>query len=180
MRGAYFLCSRRRWTVSGGNEGLRGANVSFEEYMRNWYKRAVVSLSVRILWEWRLGRVWHVQSCRCGVMVVANSTGRTAWKMVGWEKAAIISLYSINGQDFRRVRKIVKGDLLARCLSVFPLRTTQFPKDGFSLNLFEDFRKSVEKIKISLNSDKSFTFMIISLWILLRMRNVSDKSCLEN
>jgi hypothetical protein len=50
------------------------------------------------------------------------------------------------------------------------------------------FRKSVEKIQVSLKSDKNngtlhedlCTFMIISCWILLRMRNVSDKSYREN
>jgi len=50
------------------------------------------------------------------------------------------------------------------------------------------FRKSVEKIQVSLKSYKiAFTlhedlstFMTISLSVLLRMRNVSDKSCREN
>ena len=50
------------------------------------------------------------------------------------------------------------------------------------------FRKFVEKIQISLKSDKNtgtlhedvFTFMTISRSILLRMRNVLDKSCREN
>jgi hypothetical protein len=49
-------------------------------------------------------------------------------------------------------------------------------------------RKSLEKIKISLQSDNNngilhedlCTFMAISRWILLRMRNVSDKSCTQN
>ena len=50
------------------------------------------------------------------------------------------------------------------------------------------FRKSIEKtlfhynmtnITGSLHNDQH-TFMIISRWILLRMRNVSDKSCREN
>jgi hypothetical protein len=50
------------------------------------------------------------------------------------------------------------------------------------------FRKFVEKIQISLKSDKNtgtlhediFTFMTISRSILLRMRNVLDKSRREN
>jgi hypothetical protein len=54
-------------------------------------------------------------------------------------------------------------------------------------DLFASFRKSVEKIQISLKSDKNkgyftwnvFTFMTISHWILLRIRNVLDKSCRE-
>jgi hypothetical protein len=51
---------------------LRGANVSFEEYMRNWYKRAVVSLSVRIIRERRLGRVWQA----CAELQVLCNGGR--------------------------------------------------------------------------------------------------------
>jgi hypothetical protein len=50
------------------------------------------------------------------------------------------------------------------------------------------FRKSVEKIQASLKSDQNnvtlredqYTFFIISHSVLLRMRNVSDKSCREN
>jgi hypothetical protein len=44
------------------------------------------------------------------------------------------------------------------------------------------FRKSVEKIHVSLISDKNngyFTFMVISRSVLHRMRNVSDRSCRE-
>ena len=50
------------------------------------------------------------------------------------------------------------------------------------------FRRSVRKIQFSLKSDKisgtlhedQFKFLIISRSVLLRMRNVSDKSCREN
>ena len=50
------------------------------------------------------------------------------------------------------------------------------------------FRKSDGKIQILLKSDQNYaylhddqyTFMIISRWILLRMRNVSHKICWEN
>jgi len=49
------------------------------------------------------------------------------------------------------------------------------------------FRKSVKKIQVCLKSDKIkdtlhedlWTFMIVSRPILIRMRNVSDKSCRE-
>jgi hypothetical protein len=48
------------------------------------------------------------------------------------------------------------------------------------------FRKSVEKIQVSLKSEKNngalyttYTFMIISRSIILEMRNVSDKCCRE-
>jgi hypothetical protein len=50
------------------------------------------------------------------------------------------------------------------------------------------FRKSVEKVQVSLKSDNNngtlrkdlCTFMVISRWILIRMRNVSDYICREN
>jgi hypothetical protein len=50
------------------------------------------------------------------------------------------------------------------------------------------FRKSVEKIQVSLKSDKTegivheyqHIFTILSRSFLLRMRNVTDKSCTEN
>jgi hypothetical protein len=73
--------------------------------------------------------------------------------------------------------------------SVRPHGTTRLPLDGFSCNLiFECFRKSVEKIRVSLQPDKNtgtfpedqYTFLIISCSFLLRMRNVSQKSCREN
>ena len=73
--------------------------------------------------------------------------------------------------------------------SVCPHGTTHLPPDGFSLHsIFEYFRKIVEKIQVSLTFDKNngyftwrqYTFFIISRSFLLRMRNVSDKSCREN
>jgi len=53
---------------------------------------------------------------------------------------------------------------------------------------FSVFRKSVDKIQVSLNLTRTigtlhedhFTFLIISRSILLRMRGVSDKICREN
>ena len=50
------------------------------------------------------------------------------------------------------------------------------------------FRKSVEKIQVSLKSDKNngtfhkdqYKFLVTSRSFLLRMRNLSDKSCREN
>ena len=54
--------------------------------------------------------------------------------------------------------------------------------------LFSFFRKYVETIQVLLNSltiiitlyEDVFIFMAISRWILLRMKNVSNKSCREN
>ena len=55
-------------------------------------------------------------------------------------------------------------------------------------DIWELFEKSFENIQVSLKYDKNngtlhkdlCTFMIISHWILRRMRNVSDRSCREN
>ena len=55
-------------------------------------------------------------------------------------------------------------------------------------DIWDFLEKSVEKIEVSLKSDKSkgcftwilFTSMTISRWFLLRMRNVSNESCIEN
>jgi hypothetical protein len=54
--------------------------------------------------------------------------------------------------------------------------------DYHDIGYFSIFRKSVEKIQVSFKSDKNnhYTFLIISRSVLLRMRNVSDKSCREN
>ena len=57
---------------------------------------------------------------------------------------------------FRRVCKIAK-ETSSTVICVRPYGTTRLLPDGFSRNLvFEDFfRKSVEKIKMSLKSDKN-------------------------
>jgi hypothetical protein len=77
---------------------------------------------------------------------------------------------------------------LSFSLSVCSLGTTRLPKCGFSWiwNL-SIFRKYVEKIQVSLTSDKNngylilrhMNFMIICHCILLRMRIVSEKKGTE-
>jgi hypothetical protein len=66
---------------------------------------------------------------------------------------------------------------------------TQLPEDRFSWNsMLSIFRKSVEKIQTWLKSDRNkgyFTWrpqriFIISRPVLLRTRNISDKSCRDN
>jgi hypothetical protein len=72
--------------------------------------------------------------------------------------------------------------------SVRPYGKTRFPLDGFSLNLTSDdvskvYREnsSFPKIRITgvLHEDLR-TFTLIPRRILLKTRNVSDKSCREN
>ena len=103
------------------------------------------------------------------------------------------SLYRISNavrrEHFRRVRKIAKSDykLCRVCLSI--LMELGFHWTDFHETLYLSiFRKSVDKVEVWLKSDKNngyFTWrpmfiLIVSLWILLRMSNVSDKSCREN
>jgi hypothetical protein len=75
-------------------------------------------------------------------------------------------------------------------LSVRPHGTPRLQLDGFSWNLiFDDFSKirrensnfhlNLKRITGTLH-EYLCTFMIISRWILLRMRNVSHKSCRVN
>ena len=80
---------------------------------------------------------------------------------------------------------------LSACLSVrpfdWPHGITQLPLEGFNWILYFSFfvfRKSVYRFQVSLKSDKNggglCTCVTISLWILLIMRNISDKSSGEN
>jgi hypothetical protein len=81
---------------------------------------------------------------------------------------------------FRRLRKTEKSLTFP---SIRP-HGTRLQLDGFSRNLvFSIFRKCVNKIQISLNSDnnngyftwKRVTFMIVCFWIILKGRNIWDK-----
>ena len=94
--------------------------------------------------------------------------------------------------SFRRVCEIAKSEYYLRVRpSVRPHLTTGLLLDGFSWNLmflmfcFEKLSinfKCHENLKVitgTLHEDQN-TFLIISRSILLRMRNVSDKSCREN
>jgi hypothetical protein len=93
---------------------------------------------------------------------------------------------------FWRFHKIAKiyNLLLHVCPSVFPHGRTRITLHGFSLNLiFENFSKICRenssfvknrtKITDTLHEDQ-YTFFIISRSFLLRMRNVSERSCREN
>jgi len=85
---------------------------------------------------------------------------------------------------FGIVRKVAQKATISFVMSVSP-RGTRLPPDEFSWNLIYEFffLKPVEKIPVSLKSDKNkgyFTcrpiyIFIISHSVLLRMRNVSHK-----
>ena len=83
----------------------------------------------------------------------------------------------------------VMSVLLSASLSVCPHGTTRLPPDEFSRNLiFHNFRKFVKIFKFHLTliritstlHEDLCTFMIICHWSLLRIRNVSDKTCRGN
>jgi len=72
-------------------------------------------------------------------------------------------------------------------LSVRPHGTTRLPWNAFSCNLIpECFQNTVAKFQVSLTGitgtvhEDQYTFLIISRSVVLRMRNVSVKSCRRN
>ena len=114
-----------------------------------------------------------------------------------------ISKYQYCGSDFSRYSKLTdlyyarsqnyEIYLLAlSCPSVCPsVRVEQLCSEWADYHEIwhaSIFWKSVEKIQVSLKSDKNdvflhdnrYTFLITSRSLLLRMRHVSDKSCIEN
>lgn len=89
---------------------------------------------------------------------------------------------------FRRDRKIVKSDYLARyiCPSVYPHRTTRLPMNVFyEIRYFSVFRKYFEKFIFWLQSYRNnctlledlCTLMAITGWIILGFKNGSDTNC---
>jgi len=79
--------------------------------------------------------------------------------------------------------------VMSVCPSVRPHGTARLPLDGFSWNLVYEyfFLNFVDKIQLPLKSAKNngyFSWRPMHIktarWILLRMRNVSNKSCREN
>jgi len=91
---------------------------------------------------------------------------------------------------FKRLRKFAKSDCSLRHirLSVRLQQFGSFWKDFVQTWYLSVFRKSFEGIQISLKSAKNngnlcediWTFMVISGWVVCRMRNVSDKNWIKN
>jgi hypothetical protein len=93
---------------------------------------------------------------------------------------------------FTKLRKATISSIIYVCLSVclsFRMQQLGSHWTDFHETLYLSiFRKSVEKIQDSLIPDKNngtlnddlCTFITVSRWILLRVINVSDKSCREN
>jgi hypothetical protein len=113
------------------------------------------------------------------------------------ERTVMISLNSANWLSvgaFPKLRKATISFAITVRLTVRPSvrlhGTSRLQLDGFSLNLIVGyFRKSVQKKSSCINvwqeqrvlyMNINAHFLIISRSFLLRMRNVSDKSCREN
>ena len=82
-----------------------------------------------------------------------------------------------------------QNQLRCICPSVCPHETTLLPLGGFSWNfIFEDFLANPSrKFKFGYNTTRitgtlheDLRTFVISQWIILRMRNVSDRRCREN
>ena len=92
--------------------------------------------------------------------------------------------------NFSGVRKTATSDHWLQFCPGRPNGTTLLPLDGFLMEFDTRvfFEKLSRKLKFhynlptitgTLHADR-YTFLIISRSVLLRMRNVSDKSCTEN
>jgi hypothetical protein len=91
---------------------------------------------------------------------------------------------------FRCIRKIAKSDYLLChiCLSIHIKQINFHWMDLIKYDIWTLFEEVKSKIQVSLKSDKSNgslnedlrTFTIVSCWICLRMRNISDKNCRKN
>jgi hypothetical protein len=83
--------------------------------------------------------------------------------------------------------RMLPSSCLSVCLSAW-INSAPRCTDFEEILYLRLFRKSVEKIPVSLKSDKNngyftwrlFIFMTISRWLLRRIRNVSSKSCRKN
>ena len=98
-----------------------------------------------------------------------------------WMDLCIHSPIRCLGVVFMRVRKIAKSNSWLWHVCPFAWRNWIFDIGVFLANLPRKFKFhwNLTRITGSLHEDVC-TFVIISRWILLRMWNVSDKSCTEN
>jgi hypothetical protein len=102
----------------------------------------------------------------------------------------IITLCGQNVEFFGAFAKLRKATIvIVMCQSVRPHVTTRLPLVGFSWNsVIEYFSKLCRENSMFINIGQELAlyvktdvhFLIISLSVLLRMRNVSDKRCTEN
>jgi len=128
---------------------------------------------------------------------------------VGWTRCSVVLILASNGVGGIKQYKIVFLDAFAKlrkatisfvtcpyvCLSVCPHGKTRLPLDGFARNLIFNCISNFcpEKVKVQLKSDTNKRHSIcrptcmytcntvcLSVWMLLIIRYVWDKSCTEN
>jgi hypothetical protein len=136
---------------------------------------------------WIVWTLWRSGCCE------ENTGSRVNWSTVvtqgtklcySWEDQILRNLK--NNSICRCVRKIAQNAVYF-FMSVCPHGTTRLPLDEFSWKFYLSmFRKTCQGNSSFINiwqritgtwPEYKFTFMITSRWILLKIRNVSDKSC---
>jgi len=97
---------------------------------------------------------------RCNYLTINNGENRairTDHKQVSMRR----SIYRLTEREllflgaFEKLRKAIISFVTSVCPSVSPHRRNPLPMNGFSRKLVSIFRKSVEKIQVSLKSDKN-------------------------
>jgi hypothetical protein len=162
------MCRTRRW--SGNTAEL----LSRQRKKQTAYRRKFLGTNLgslrTILWD------------EPSVVQVAHQYF-TPEKKGGLSNISIRPFWSFIGA-FAKFRKATVSFVMSVSPSIRPHGTTWLPLDGFSWNLIFVFsRKSVEKTQVSLKSGTlhpdQYTFLVIYRSVLLRMKNVSGKSCRE-
>jgi hypothetical protein len=124
-------------------------------------------------------RVSDIQRAACGRL-------RTLLTYVAYPNGQLFS-DMINSVSIFKPREQILGGLtklrtmaISFTPSVCPHGTTRPPVDGFSWNLtFEYFSKIFKENSGLINIEEEYKFLITSRSV-LRMKNVSDKICIEN
>ena len=128
---------------------------------------------------------------------ISNIFEKMFWLLYFSLLKMLVNAVTVFFRSFAKLRKSKSSFDMSICLSVLPSfhssicphGTSRLPVDGFSWNvIFEDFSKILKKIiEVSLKFYKDngyftwmYIFFIIYLRILLRIRNVADKTCRDN
>jgi len=95
--------------------------------------------------------------------------------------------HNAHENDFSGTDAKVRKETISFVVFVSLRGTTRLPLDGFSWNLLSIYRTLSRKFEVHWNlkrekgtSDEDVWTFMITRWILLRMRNVSDKICRED
>jgi hypothetical protein len=132
--------------------------------------------------------------CKLQMAVITNSICGliTQWPsdvfcIVLWFWMTRIKVITLVLCTFAKLREATISFVMSVRLSVRVEQHGFHRTDFLEILYFSIFGKSVEKVQVSLKSYKNngyftdrYTFMVVSRWILHRMRNISDKSFREN